>query len=116
MSKLRLTVAALILVLAVPAFAESPREHLLFNDGWRFSKGDPPDVDSADLLYDVRPTGRVEDDRQRRAEDTADAQNVGAASSRILKSWILPSGNAFVNDATTRHNRPDGNPGEDISF
>ena len=83
---------------------------------WRFTKGDPAGVNSADLLYDVRPTGRQEDERQRRAEDTADAQKLGTATNRILKPWILPSGNAFLKDASKHYQRPEGNPGEDLPF
>src|SRR5690349_14604478 len=108
--------ATLILFLSVPAFADSPRERLLFNDGWRFTKGDPAGVNSAALLYDVRPTGRQEDERRRLAEDTADAQKLGAATSRVLKPWVLPSGNAFIKEAAKRYKRPDGNPGEDVPF
>ena len=46
------------LLLAIPALAQpdglAPRQHIYFNDGWRFHPGDP-DGNSAPYLYDVRP-------------------------------------------------------------
>src|SRR5215471_1638462 len=115
MSRFSNCVAMVILLPSVLAFAaDSPRQRLPFNDGWRFTKGDPPGVNSADLIYDVRPTARAEDERQRRAEDTADAQALGAATSKILKPWILPTGNAFLKDSSKHHKRPEGNPGDDV--
>jgi len=33
-----------------------------------------------------------------------------------IKSWILPSGNAFVKDAARRAQRPPGNPGGDVTY
>jgi beta-galactosidase len=34
----------------------------------------------------------------------------------VLKPWILPSGNAFIKDPSLRHQRPDGDPGSDVSY
>ena len=33
-----------------------------------------------------------------------------------VKSWILPTGNDFLSDPTTRTRRPDGNPGSDVAY
>ncbi|MBN1569737.1 MAG: DUF4982 domain-containing protein [Acidobacteria bacterium] len=65
--------------------AAPPRERLLINDDWRFTKGDPPDCKTSLLYNDV-------------------------------KSWILPSGNAFLNDPAKRTNRPEGNLGDDAAY
>jgi beta-galactosidase len=35
---------------------------------------------------------------------------------QILKPWILPSGNEFLSDPASFHQRPAGNPGGDIEF
>jgi beta-galactosidase len=93
-----------------------PRERQPLHDGWRFTKGDPAGVDSQDLLYDVRPEVQNEDDAKRLAEDTAEARKTGAASHRILKPWILPSGNRFIKDPAKRHLRPEGHPGSDLTY
>lgn len=70
------------------------RERVSLNAGWRFQRTeDNPDG----LLYDYRPD-----------------LNLGNVT--ILKPWILPSGNRFINDPADRHERPDGNPGGDVDF
>lgn len=92
------------------------RERLLINDGWRFSKGDPTNVNSKSLLYDVRPDSRGEDQRAREAEATSEAEKLAAATNRVLKPWILPSGNRFIKDTAKHFVRPDGNPGGDVAY
>ena len=66
-----------ILVLAAVAgaahAADSPRERISINDNWRFIKGDPTNINSRSLLYDIRPVSRGEDQRERLAEATEDA-------------------------------------------
>ncbi|KAI1079525.1 glycoside hydrolase family 2 protein [Whalleya microplaca] len=34
----------------------------------------------------------------------------------VLKPWILPSGNRFINDPAKHHQRPAGNPGGNLTF
>jgi beta-galactosidase len=97
----------------VPA---APRQRVLINDHWRFTKGDPTNVSSQDLLYDVRPVARGEDQRERLAEATAEAARLAATSNRVLKPWILPSGNRFIKDPARRHARPEGNPGDAVAY
>ncbi|HEY4246221.1 MAG TPA: beta-galactosidase GalB [Lacunisphaera sp.] len=99
--------------IVVPLYA--PREHLLFNDGWRFQKDDPPGC-TVNLAYDVRPA--VKDEHN---DGPADAQpqaaEATAASTRaVLKSWILPTGNAFIKDPAHRYVRPSGNPGGNVAY
>lgn len=114
-----MTRSVLILILAVSqlaAAADTPRERISINAGWRFTKGDPTNVNSKTLLYDVRPDARGEDQRERLAEATADAEKIAAATNRVLKPWILPSGNRFIKDPTKHFVRPEGNPGSDVAF
>jgi beta-galactosidase len=93
----------------------SPRQRISLNDDWKFHKGDP-NGDSAGLLYDVRP--EVNDgnlgDKPADAEPTA-AVKV-ATTQRVLKPWILPTGNGFIKDPAKRHRRPEGDPGGDSPF
>jgi len=35
---------------------------------------------------------------------------------KLLKPWILPSGNDFIEDADKRYVLPNGNPGSDFPF
>lgn len=92
----------------------SPREHILFNDGWRFHKDDPSG-NTVSLLYDVRP--EVKD---LRTDGPADAQpqaaeTTAAPTQAVLKPWILPTGNAFIKDPARRYVRPAGNPGGNVA-
>ncbi len=96
--------------------AEGPRERISINDGWRFTKGDPEGVRSETLLYDVRPVASGDDQRERPAEATADAAKLAAATDRVLKQWILPTGNPFIKDQAKHFTRPDGDPGGDVAF
>jgi beta-galactosidase len=92
----------------------SPREHILFNDGWRFHKDDPSG-NTVSLLYDVRP--EVKD---LRTDGPADAQPqaaeaTAASTQAVLKPWILPTGNALIKDPARRYVRPAGNPGGNVA-
>ncbi|MBN2863986.1 MAG: DUF4982 domain-containing protein [Bacteroidales bacterium] len=88
------------------------RERILINEGWRFFKYET----SADnLIYDVRPEVRgYGDDRpaDSRPREAAELE----VNQMVLKPWILPSGNDFINDPDKRHVRPEGNPGNDFPF
>src|SRR4029077_10508261 len=33
-----------------------------------------------------------------------------------IKQWVLPTGNAFLKDPSHRFARPDGNPGEGVTY
>jgi beta-galactosidase len=92
------------------------RERILINDNWRFAKGEPTNINSETLLYDVRPVSRGEDQRERPAEATEDASRISAATNAVLKPWILPSGNRFIKDSAKRFVRPEGNPGTDVAY
>ncbi len=94
--------------------APSPRERISINDGWRFTKGDPPG-NTVSLIYDERPeVTDAQDDRPADAQPT-EAVDV-EVTQQVLKPWILPTGNAFLTDPTQHHTRPDGNPGGDVAF
>jgi beta-galactosidase len=109
-------------ILLLIAFAGSvsagdlSRERILINDNWRFTKGDPTNINSKSLLYDVRSDSRGEDQRERLAEATEDASKVAATNQPVLKPWILPSGNRFIKDPAKRFVRPEGNPGGDVAY
>lgn len=111
-----LALALLLTGAAAIGRAERPRERISLHEGWRFTQGDPVGANSSELLYDVRPVDQREDDARRRAEDTAEAREVGAVTHQVLKPWILPTGNPFIKDAGKRHVRPEGDPGSDLSY
>ena len=90
------------------------RQRLSINEGWSFYKYDS--ASKADsLIYDIRPevTRQIEN-------KVADAKPTEAveveAKQEVLKPWILPSGNAFINNPVNRHVRPEGDPGKDFPF
>ncbi|KAL4863677.1 hypothetical protein BDV12DRAFT_201869 [Aspergillus spectabilis] len=72
----------------------SDRERVRLNTDWRFwhSKEIPDGI-----VYDLRPD----------ANDT---------SLRVLKPWILPSGNDFIEDTNDHHHQPSDQPDIDIPF
>lgn len=111
----------LILLQTTSIFAQSVsskkelnRERISINDGWKFYKyaqGESPD----NLIYDVRP--EVKENIDGKAADAKPTEAVKVESSQpTLKPWILPSGNAFINDTAKKHKRLDGNPGSDFPF
>src|SRR5215469_7343608 len=92
----------------------SLRERVSLNANWRFQKGDPENVDSRELLYDVRPELRARGERP--AEFTETAEKLGPAGRPVLKPYILPTGNVFIKDPARRFTRPQGNPGGTIPY
>lgn len=90
----------------------SSRERFTINDNWHFMKYESaPDG----LIYDVRPEVTEHDDSK--DADTEPTNAVETQSSqKVLKAWILPTGNEFVKDASKHHKRPEGNPGSDFPF
>jgi len=117
------SVLAVCLVNVLPAAEVSPaslRERISINDNWRFIKGDPPG-DSTSLLYDIRPQpskgpGNAPPENAKPQSDQSVASNQPSTDSpKLLKQWILPSGNDFIKDPSHRFTRPDGNPGEGLA-
>lgn len=97
-----------------PATQPITRERLSINDGWRFTKGDPPG-NTVSLLYDVRP--EVTDARDDRPADAQPTEAVDVeAAQQVLKPWILPTGNPFIADPAGRHTRPEGHPGAEVAY
>jgi beta-galactosidase len=95
------------------SLSQSSRQRILINNDWRFTKGDP--AGTKGLLYDVRPD--VTDRNDNIIADTKPTEGVAVKSAdTVLKKWILPSANSFINDVSKRHERPAGNPGGDVSF
>ena len=91
------------LFVSLPGYAQV-RERINFNEDWRFYKY--PAAQEADgLIYDVRPAINGYDDSINADAKPTDAAAV-AASERVLKPWILPTGNAFINDKSHQHQRP----------
>lgn len=89
-------VAQANLIVPTPPGTDGGRVKLNINAGWRFWRSESnPDG----LIYDQRP-------------DLGEAN----FTAKILKPWILPSGNDFISDATKRHIRPAGNPGGDVKY
>ncbi|HEY0947402.1 MAG TPA: beta-galactosidase GalB [Opitutaceae bacterium] len=99
----------------VAAPTASPRTRLSINNDWRFQKDNPPG-NTVSLLYDVRPAvqGR-RDDGPADARPT-EAVKPAASDQTVIKSWILPTGNAFIKDPARRFPRPAGNCGGDVAY
>ncbi len=97
----------------------SPREKISIDDDWRFIKGDPTNC-TAGLLYAV---GRGQLLRRFAAEaDGNPALNQSVATNEstnvtnVIKQWILPTGNEFINDPARKFIRPQGNPGDGVAY
>ena len=101
-------------VLSAQTSPSGPREKILINDGWRFMKyASAKDAD--DLIYDVRPEIKDQRDFRPADEKPTEAEKV-ETNRKVLKPWILPTGNDFIKDPAKRHARPDGDPGSDFPF
>jgi beta-galactosidase len=100
---------------AVLAQTTAPGQRISINDGWRFQRGEPADARTP-LFYDVRPEVIITEDGKPADAPPDEAAKLAASKLRVLKPWILPSGNAFVRDPSKRHRRPDGDPGSDVSY
>ncbi|MFG6487662.1 beta-galactosidase GalB [Roseateles sp. BYS78W] len=120
-----LPVLAALLMTAGPAWAQrltpdlvherlAPRERIELASGWRFQLGDPPGA--APLMYDVRPEVRQSADGKVADARPEAAEQVQARGEAVLKPWVLPSANAFIGDASRRHQRPAGHPGGDLGI
>ncbi|MFC4310738.1 beta-galactosidase GalB [Steroidobacter flavus] len=108
-----------MLSLAVPAFATAqtvaPGERISINAGWRFQLGDPEGL-ATPLMYDVRPIVTLSEDGKEADAKPEEAAKVDSARQQVLKPWIMPSGNAFINDPARRYQRPAGDPGSNVSY
>jgi len=123
-AKLKCTIALLCLSLAVTTtlHAKTPLrsaknvngQHISINDGWSFYKYDS--LAKADnLIYDVRP--EVSGSNEYKVADAKPTEAVEVkATGEVLKPWILPSANGFINDPQKKHIRPAGNPGGNFPF
>lgn len=88
------------------------RERILLHEGWKFMRytGAPDN-----LNYDVRP--EVTDRNDNVVADTKPTESVKVtAADDVLKPWILPVANEFINDPAKHHQRPAGNPGSRFPF
>jgi beta-galactosidase len=105
------------LIMATTSFAQSgkfERERISINEGWSFFKYESA-AKADKLIYDVRP--EITDLTENKVADAKPTEAVEvAAKQKVLKPWILPSGNNFINDPAKRHVRPEGNPGGDFPF
>lgn len=90
------------------------RERISINQDWKFFKYDSTQkID--DLIYDVRPN--VIDVKDDIPADTKPTEAVKLTTKqKVLKDWILPTGNSFIKDSTKHYKRPVGNPGQDFPF
>ncbi|KAK7757917.1 hypothetical protein SLS62_000295 [Diatrype stigma] len=71
------------------------RQRIRLDTGWRFRREESnPD----NLIYDDVRT------------------DVSGEGMQVLKPWILPAANDFINDPSKHHERPSGNPGGNVSF
>ena len=103
-----------VLMIAFPVLdcKSQTRERISLNEGWKFMKySTAPD----DLIYDVRPG--ITDRKDDVVADSKPTEAVTiSTSTNVLKNWILPTANEFINDPTKHHERPAGNPGSDFPF
>jgi beta-galactosidase len=90
----------------------SPRERISINNNWKFMRYDTnPD----NLVYDIRPPITDRNDDKAADSKPTEAVNI-SVSEQVLKNWILPTANAFINDPAKHYERPGGNPGGDFPF
>lgn len=90
-----------------------PRETISINYDWKFFKySEKPDS----LIYDIRPEVIERNDDKVADSKPTEAVEVTPINQLVLKPWILPSGNEFINEQNKRHLRPPGNPGEEFEF
>ncbi|MEI6946488.1 beta-galactosidase GalB [Paraflavisolibacter sp. H34] len=110
----RTTLLLWLTLLAATGAVAQTRQRLPLNAGWKFYRY--PTAAAADsLAYDLRP--EVKDEKDDKPADARPTEAVQLAATRtLLKPWILPTGNDFLNDPARRHTRPAGNPGKNFPF
>ena len=90
------------------------REVITLDTDWSFFRYADTHV-TDNLVYDSRPLIKdARDDKPADAQPTERA-DIGT-SETVLKSWILPTGNAFIKNPKQHYTRPSGNPGADFPF
>ncbi|MBN1820091.1 MAG: DUF4982 domain-containing protein [Prolixibacteraceae bacterium] len=93
---------------------KNPRQRISINDNWRFLKYESAEI-ADELIYDERPT--MFNRRERREADAQPTEAVKIdVTKKVLKPWILPSGNDFIKDSVNKYIKPKGNPGSDFPF
>src|ERR1035437_7361250 len=98
----------------------APQERISINDDWRFSKGDPTN-NAVSLLYDGRQHKTVRRLAEAEVDDNS-SSNAAAAGEptnspqAVIKQWILPTGNNFIQDASRKFIRPEGNLGDGVAY
>jgi len=107
---------ASITAIAIAAVSptQAQRARVSINDGWKFHRGDPASA-SEDLRYEVLPELKLRPDGADFDAGVMDDSDT-AVRKGILRSYILPSGNAFIRDPARRHVRPAGNPGGTVDY
>ncbi|MBD3584128.1 glycoside hydrolase family 2 protein [Salinimonas sp. HHU 13199] len=114
MSTSQLLLLATFSLLAMQPVLAQERERISFNEGWRFFKyASMNEADS--LIYDVRPEILKFDDSNNADAKPTDAIEVKTRQ-QVLKPWVMPTGNDFIANPSSRYVRPPGNPGEDFPF
>jgi beta-galactosidase len=118
----RIVLASLFTVVVGTALAtEPPRARISINDNWRFTLGDPTNC-AVSLLYDVREQKKIrrlaaaETDGNASLNSMTNSPGATNVPASVIKPWVLPSGNAFIKDATKRFSRPDGNLGDGVAY
>jgi beta-galactosidase len=91
----------------------SVRERISINDGWRFMRYDR---EADNLIYDERPAVTNRNDNVVADTKPTESLVITNSSEKVLKKWILPSGNDFIKNSQNLHQRPNGNPGADFPF
>ena len=95
-----------------------PRERISVDDNWRFTKGDPTNS-TVSLLYDERKSQAVRRFAQEADGNSAVNQSVTnqiTNAAAVIKQWILPSGNGFIENASRKFSRPEGNLGDGVDY
>jgi len=90
------------------------REIISFNGDWKFFKYETSEQ-ADNLIYDVRPREGKSNLIKEADAKPEEAEKV-EASQEVLKPWILPTANNFINDNSKHYKRPDGNPGSNFPF
>ena len=93
--------------------AQSTRQRISINQGWRFTLGDPEGTSG--LSYDVRPA--IQDHNDSKVADSRPTEAIAtSAADTVIKKWILPSANEFIAVTSQKHLRPVGNPGSGLTY
>lgn len=93
---------------------DSVRERISLNDNWKFFKYASA-TDADHLIYDVRP--QFEDDEDGKDADAkpTEARKI-TSDEKVLKPWILPTGNRFLVKEEDKYKRPQNEPFPDFPF